>query len=387
MRLSHSKLSCILTCPMTYYLRYKVGINLKVKKPALAIGSAVHWGIEHNTDDLTEYWKSEEGLRAFKLQDNYTREQVLCESMVYGYLKHKDELFDEILSYQGEKLTLLEEYHELELYSELESFTYKSPHNFMGIIDLLLLTNKGFIVIDYKTSSQTPDWDKYLDQIYRYIYLLKMNFPDVPIIKIGIVNLRKASIRQRKNENDFEFINRLKMEYELNDEDYITYHEYLPEDLNERLLSDYMKNLSKEADMAELIDESNNFYINYNEAVGVYGKSDYYDIFYHTPDAFLLYNISDNIYNKDFDTLESIRDCRPLDMLVIESKNVLNKYDTFKANIIAYYSVSNSTDKNEIFEHLKKSYICDDELLNIYWDTLEYEMKSMTDEELKKLIF
>jgi hypothetical protein len=45
---------------MTYYLKYKVGINLKVKKPALAIGSAVHWGIEHNTDDLTEYWKSEE---------------------------------------------------------------------------------------------------------------------------------------------------------------------------------------------------------------------------------------------------------------------------------------------------------------------------------------
>lgn len=387
MRLSHSKLSCILTCPMTYYLRYKMGINLKIKKSALAIGSAVHWGIEHNTDDLTEFLKTDEGVRAFKMQDNYTRERILAESMIYGYLKHKDELFNMILFKNGESLDLIEETHELELYSELKSFMYKEAHNFMGIIDLLLLTNKGFIIIDYKTSSQTPDWDKYLEQIYRYIFLLKKNFPEVPVVKIGIINLRKASIRQKKNENDDEFNRRLRLEYELNDEEYITYHEYLPEDLNETLINQYIENLSKEADMAEMIEESNNFYINYNEAVSIYGKSDYYDIFYHTPDAFLLYNITDTIYNKEFNELYNVRDCKPLDMLVLDNNNVLNKYDTFKTNALAYYTVSNSVNKEEIFNHLKKSYLCDDELLETYWDTLEYEIKNMSDEEFKKLIF
>ena len=60
MKLSHTKLQTILECPMTYFLNYKEGIKLKEEKSALAIGSAVHWGIEHNTDDLEEYYNEEE---------------------------------------------------------------------------------------------------------------------------------------------------------------------------------------------------------------------------------------------------------------------------------------------------------------------------------------
>ena len=56
MKLSHSKMNTILCCPMTYYLTYEQGIQAKVEKPALAIGSAVHWGIEHDTNDLSEYY-------------------------------------------------------------------------------------------------------------------------------------------------------------------------------------------------------------------------------------------------------------------------------------------------------------------------------------------
>ena len=56
MKLSHSKLGVILNCPMTYHLKYEEGISLKVTKSALAIGSAVHWGIEHNSEDLSEYY-------------------------------------------------------------------------------------------------------------------------------------------------------------------------------------------------------------------------------------------------------------------------------------------------------------------------------------------
>ena len=89
MKLSHSKLSTILSCPMTYYLSYIEGIQPIEEKAALAIGSAVHWGIEHNTEDLTEYYHSEES--------QYTREQLLSEAMVHGYFKHKEEIFNQKL--------------------------------------------------------------------------------------------------------------------------------------------------------------------------------------------------------------------------------------------------------------------------------------------------
>ena len=109
MKLSHSKLSTILSCPMTYYLSYVQGISKKEEKSALAVGSAVHWGIEHNTEDLTEYFGSD--------MSAYTRDQLLAEAMVHGYLKHKDELFNEMLSdpETGERLELKEEHPDIKL--------------------------------------------------------------------------------------------------------------------------------------------------------------------------------------------------------------------------------------------------------------------------------
>ena len=83
----------------------------------------------------------------------------------------------------------------------LDTKKFEEKHKFVGIVDLLLLTNKGFVLIDYKTSTYEPQWDNYLDQIYRYIFLLRSEYPDIPVVKIGIVNIRKTSIRQKKTEN------------------------------------------------------------------------------------------------------------------------------------------------------------------------------------------
>ena len=88
MRLSHSKLSLLLNNPMEYYLSYRMGISPKFEKPALSIGSAVHWGIEHDTEDLTEY---------FGDKNDYGRDQLMAEAMVHGYRFHKKEIFDEVL--------------------------------------------------------------------------------------------------------------------------------------------------------------------------------------------------------------------------------------------------------------------------------------------------
>lgn len=353
-RLSHSSLSQILECPMSFYLNKIEGIFLNKPKSALQIGSNVHWGIEHNTCDLSEL---------LGVDTKYGRDELLAESMIYGYLKHKDELFEQILTLEnGEKLDLLDEIHELFVTGKLKSEQYKEPHEFIGIIDLLLLTNKGFIIVDYKTSSQEPDWTKYLDQIYRYIFLLRSEFPNVPIVKVGIVNLRKTQIRQKKTENEEQFLNRLKFEYELNDENYINYHEYLPETLDETLIDEYINNLSKMCDMARLIQDNNLYFINYGKAWGQYGKTDYYDIFYHTPDAHVLYNIKDEILSDE--GLLSERPCVPIDMEVIEKKNVLNHYSKYKLEAEKY--------TGDNFEgYLKSKYVTDDSLLKAYANNLK----------------
>lgn len=364
MKLSHSKMNTILTCPMSYYLGYELGIKQKVEKPALAVGSAVHWGIEHDTNDLSDYFKDN---GTFKQGDNYTRDQLLAEAMVYGYQKHKEEIFKQMLTdpQTGEKLELLEEMHELYLSGTLKSKYVEEGHKFVGIIDLLLLTNKGFILVDYKTSSFVPDWDNYLEQLYRYIFELRENFPDVPILKIAIINIRKTGIRQKKNETEFEFLQRMRFEYEMNDEEYVNYHEFIPEDIDTKLLDDYINNLSKQADVAYMIVDNKMWFINYGAAKGQYGKSEFYDIFYKTSGCEALYSIADYVYDENTDTFVDRRDCIALDMTVISDSKVLNKYELFEKELLATSCMS----KEEFFRELAETYSVDINLLELYWNT------------------
>lgn len=364
MKMSHSKLNCILNNPAEYFLNYVEGIQTKAEKSALVIGSAVHWGIEHNTEDLSEYY-NENGT--FKQRDNYTRDQLLSEAMVHGYMKHKDELFEQLLTDKrtGKKLNLIEELHEIYLNGTLKSKYSEEGNSFVGIIDLLLLTEEGFILVDYKTSSQVPDWDNYLDQLYRYIYLLKENFPDTPVVKIAIINIRKTNIRQKKNENEFDFLQRMKFEYDMNDEDYINYHEFLPEDLNQNYINDYIENLAKMVDFAVMINNNKLWYINYNNAKSLYGKSDYYDIFYKTPGCEALYTISDFLYDEDEENFIERRDCIGLDMTVLDKDNVLNKYSIFEKELLD----SSCGSKEEFFRELAENYSVDKNLLEKYWKT------------------
>lgn len=356
MRLSHSKMNCILSCPATYYLNYVQGISRNIEKPALAIGSAVHWGIEHNTEDLSEYYGNDHA---------YGRDEILAEAMVHGYLKHKDDIYDQILTDKdGTKLTLVNEDHELFIAGKLVSKRFSEAHDFVGIIDLLLLTDKGFVIIDYKTSTYEPNWDNYLDQIYRYIFLLKSEFPEVPIVKIGIINIRKTGIRQKKTENYEQFVNRMNFEYDINDDQLVNYHEFLPEDLNQILVDNYLNNLSLMADLAQTIVDSDIRMINFAAANGQYGKSDYWDIFYHTPDAHYLYKIRDTILTiKNGEVVkQSSRDCVPIDMQVLEHDNILNHYEQYLDFI-----------KEHPDEDVRNYFITDDTLLQIYENNVQIE--------------
>ena len=372
MKFSHSKLNCILSNPMEYFLSYVEGIQPKEEKAALALGSAVHWGIEHNTENLEEYYKKK---GSFKQKDNYSKDNLLAEAMVHGYFKHKDELFNRLLTNpktEG-RLTLLDEQHEIYLNGQLKSnLSDLDFHEFVGIIDLLLVTDEGFIVVDYKTSSQVPDWDNYKEQLYRYIMLLRQNFPETPIVKIAIINLRKTCIRQKKNENEDQFFARLKYEYEINDEEYVNYHEFPMKDIDTNLLDNYIENLGKMCDMAYTIDKNKMWYINFTAANTAYGKSAYWDIFYKTPDNYVLYKISDKIWNEENNSFDEIRDCIPLDMQVIDS-NCLNKYSIFKNEYQNFFSKNIVKDKKYFEKYLINNYIVDKDLLNKYYINLQHD--------------
>lgn len=392
MRLSHSKLNTILTCPMTYKVIYRLGFRLKEGKPALRLGSAVHEGIEKETDDLTEFYQKE---GSFMQANQYTQEQELAEAMVAGYLRHKDSILADILidDETGDTLELLSEEREVDLLVPLPSLIPgKEDHLFRGIIDLLLLTNKGFIIIDYKTSSRRPEWDNYLEQLYRYVYIVETMFPEVPIYKLAIINLRKTGIRQRKLETEEQFRQRLRMEYELNDEDYINFHVYSKDVLDKEQMDYYILNLRKSADFADYIDTTSNFYLNYGNLITVYGRSEFYDIFKRTSDAHVLYNISDTILGYDELTdelkIQTKRDARQIDIDAVFEQNILHKYEQFKTVVLGYYAVNEDTEKENIIEYIKQTFKTDNELLELYWKTLEYEVEKSieikSDEDLSE---
>lgn len=368
MRLSHSKLGLILSNPMEYYLSYKLGIMPKQEKKAFAIGSATHWGLEHSTENLDEYYEH---------PDDYTYDQLLSEAMVHGYLYHKDKIFDELLTDEetGEKLELLKEEHEVFIDGKLKSFIHKEPHIFVGIIDLLLLTDKGFIICDYKTSSTVPDWDSYLEQLYRYIFLLESEFPDIPVLKIAIINLRKSKTKQLRGETNVSYAKRLKQDYEINDDNFVNWHIFNPRDLNKEFMNDYITNLSRMADTAEMIDTNNMWYISYS-STNAYGGSQFKDIIYKTPNCYVLYNIKDTVYDEYTKQMKDYRDCREIDIEAIDNHNILNKYEQFEANALSLFSVNNNVDKNVLFNYLKKNFKCDDSLLEQYWITLNYKLQT-----------
>ena len=381
MHLSHSGLQLLLTCPASYFLSKKQGISLKKEAKALQVGSAFHWGCEHNTEDLKGYLDEIDPFQ--NLYNDFTKEVALATGMVHGYLKKKESIYKQILkSYEGEELTLVEEFHELDLLCELPSIRFKKDHEFHGIIDLLMLTDKGWIILDYKTSSLRPDFDKYLDQVLRYCWMVEQKFPEMPIYKVGIINVRKTGIKQRQGENEENYAMRIKREYDFDDCDLIEYHEFKPEDFEKSKMDLYIKNLSRMADFAQEIEDNNFWFINYGNAVSVYGKSEFWDLFYKTPDCKYLYKVYDPMFNTDLGEMSNYRDATDLDINCLEVLNPLNHYETFKeafnklpmSQVPALVLAQAEACRITCLKYCKEHYTTDDELLNRYWNELLREL-------------
>lgn len=381
MHLSHSGLQLLLTCPASYFLSKKQGISLKKEAKALQVGSAFHWGCEHNTEDLRGYLDEIDPFQ--NLYNDFTKEVALATGMVHGYLKKKDSIYRQILkSYEGEDLTLVEEYHELDLLCDLPSLRFEKNHEFHGIIDLLMLTDKGWIILDYKTSSMRPDFDKYLDQVLRYCWMVEQKFPEMPIYKVGIINVRKTGIKQRQGENEENYAMRIKREYDFDDCDMIEYHEFKPDDFEKSKMDLYIKNLSRMADFAQEIEDKNFWFINYGNAVSVYGKSEFWNLFYKTPDCKYLYKVYDPMFNTDLGEMSNYRDATDLDINSLEVSNPLNHYETFKeafnklpmSQVPALVLAQAEACRITCFKYCKERYTTDDELLIRYWNELLREL-------------
>ena len=366
---SHSRLNKLFENPAEYFLIYEEGIKPKQEKAALSLGSAVHYGLEINSSDLTEYYQGKGHLLDY---NDYSDERCLAECIIEAYLKKKLDIYKMILvdPETGKVLDIISEEHELELVCQFPSKIFKKPHKFLGIIDLLILTDKGWILVDYKTSSKSVDWDNYKSQLFRYVHLINFVFPEFPLWKIAIINLKKTQIRRHKNENDTSFKNRIKQEYELNDE-LIELHIYNRNEFSEEQLKLHVADMSDMLDCAQLMINNKLFFTNYSNIVGQYGPSQYYDIFYKTEDNHFLYTIKDLIYDDDENDIVTTRNCEPIDMMVLDNRNdILNKYEIFKQQV-KQLNDAGVKDDDQVFKTLKKKYICDDKLLNKYMKTMK----------------
>lgn len=367
---SHSRLNKIIENPKEYYLSYKQGISPKEEKTSLYVGSAVHDGLERNSSDLTEWFEEHS---TFYEKGVLTTEQVMAETMVEAFLLRKQDFLNEVAYNEetGEVAEFQQEEHELTLTCTVDSKKFDRPHKFLGIIDLLFLTDKGWILCDYKTSSKTPDWDIYKSQLFDYILLLKYNFPEVPLFRIAIINLQKTGIKQKAKESTEEYWQRIRDEY-ANNQDLIKWHIYNMDEFSQEDIKDYAENLTSMIDLAQTIEDEQMYFLNYSATTNMYGKSQFYDIFYHTPDAHFLYKIRDTIFDSETDTVMNSRDCLPIDMLTVEKgEKILNKYSQFKKEADAIFGEEKPKDKKTLFDSIEEKYITDEALLEEYW--INYE--------------
>lgn len=320
---------------MTYYLSKIQGIHKIVPATALHLGSAVHHGLAENVIELDDIY------------DEYCQEQAIAEGILSAYFDQKSSIYSQILNNDR----FVTEEHELHLEANLPSAS------FHGFIDLLVITDHGATIVDYKTTSREPNWDDYTDQLLRYTYLCQEN--GINVDKIAILNLRKIGIRQKQSESDIMFYNRIKSTYQDLPAQYVIYHEFDKDLLSQSYMDRYIYNLDIMCQEATKIIETKNYYINYAEANGKY-RSEYYEIFYNMPDAEVLYEIEDTIPGIE----EPKRQCVPIDMKTIEYTDqpdiIINKYDIYATKRRLY------NNDNTFHNWLTSNFITDDSLLAVY---------------------
>lgn len=184
MQYSHSRIETFEKCPHRYNLRYNLKLtgNEKDFSPsnALYLGTALHTGIEKGVGS---------GIQSYK--DNYV---CLSNDHIHEIMK---------LEHWIPRVR--------EVIPKDSMFEYKlETPDFIGYIDLLIpLGNNHYAIYDFKYSNAV---DRYLEsrQLHEYKHYYELINPDHKIVELGYIFIPKVFIRQKQNEDLFDFRRRLK---------------------------------------------------------------------------------------------------------------------------------------------------------------------------------
>ncbi|CBZ04433.1 hypothetical protein H04402_02626 [Clostridium botulinum H04402 065] len=185
MQYSHSRVESFKGCPYKYKLRYidkLKTIPTQDANNALICGNTIHTGAEKNLKAALEFYKS----NYYVLTDLHINEIIKFEYLI----PRLKELLLDINIYAQEYLI--------------------NTKRFKGIVDLITKNDDGTVdVFDFKYSNAI---EHYMESPQLHIYKYFMEQKGFKVRKLGFIFIPKISIRQKKEEDLYQFRKRLLQE-------------------------------------------------------------------------------------------------------------------------------------------------------------------------------
>lgn len=182
MQYSHSRVESFKGCPYKYKLRYQDRLKTIPNQDAnnaLICGNTIHTGAEKDLLEALEFYKS----NYYVLTDLHINEIIKFEYLIP---KIKDLLTD------------------INIYAQEYLINTK---RFKGIVDLITKNDDGTVdVFDFKYSNSI---DHYMDSPQLHIYKYFLEQKGFKVRKLGFIFIPKISIRQKKEEDLYQFRKRL----------------------------------------------------------------------------------------------------------------------------------------------------------------------------------
>ena len=182
MRYSHSRVECHNNCPYQYKLRYVEHIKT-VQAPeadnALICGNTIHKGAETDLKQAIEFYYSNYPI----INDNHINEVIKFEYLIPKI----HEILANVNVYKKE-------------------FRINTDR-FIGIVDLITKNDDGSVdVFDYKYSN---NYEHYAESPQLHLYKYFLEQIGFKVRKLGFIFIPKISIRQKQEENLYQFRRRL----------------------------------------------------------------------------------------------------------------------------------------------------------------------------------
>ena len=185
MRYSHSRVECHNNCPYQYKLRY-VDYIKTIPAPeadnALIVGNTIHKGAETDLKTAIDFYYSNYPI----ISDLHVNETIKFEY-------------------------LIPKIHEILANVNVYKKEFKiNTERFVGIVDLITKNDDGTVdVFDYKYSNS---YEHYAESPQLHLYKYFLEQIGFNVRKLGFIFIPKISIRQKQEENLYQFRKRLKEE-------------------------------------------------------------------------------------------------------------------------------------------------------------------------------